>query len=75
VALFRMMRFFPPIRHGLIAPSRTDLAGSGTTRSPLNAILRPRPPQAAQAPSWWLKEKCRGTSRSYTRPQTAQLRL
>ncbi len=55
-----MMRFFPPIRQALIAPSRTDLAGSGTTSSGTNRSLRPRPPQVRHAPSPWLNEKCRG---------------
>ena len=71
-ALCLMMRFFPPMRHGLMAPPRTDFSGSAMTSSGTKRSLRPRPPQVPHAPSVWLKEKWRGVSFSNVSPQISQ---
>ena len=73
-ALCLMMRFFPPIRHGLSAPPRTDFSGSGTTSSGTKRSLRPRPSQVGHAPSRCWNEKCRGVSFSNTSPQISHAR-
>ena len=70
-ALCLMMRFFPPIRHGLSAPQRTDFSGSATISSGTNRSLRPSPLQVPHAPSVALNEKHRGVSFSKISPHTS----
>jgi hypothetical protein len=56
-----------PPDHGEIAPSRSDLAGSGTISSGSTSIRVPRPVQSGQAPHGELNEKLLGSSSSKDR--------
>ena len=69
-----MIRFFPPMRHGLIAPSRTLFSGSAMISSGEKRSLRPNPSHVGHAPSRLENEKCLGVSFSNTSPHTSQAR-
>ena len=62
----------PVLAHGQMAPSRSDSALSGTTRSASNFSSVPRPSHFGQAPAGALNEKMRGSISSMVKPETGQ---